>query len=420
MKFIVTSIGTRGDMEPFLALGEILKKRGHEVICLFPEQFRKLAEDSGFGFASLGSEFIDLLESKTGKQAMGGAASGFTKILAYIKLGAAFSSVNKEIIHKQFQEIEALQPDRIIHNGKAIYPIIWGVKHPKRNILVSPVPYLLHPVKDHAHIAFSGKNYGKLINQFTYWIGNTGLTATVMKSVKWLKLPFAISRSQIVDALQNSRAIYTISPTLVPKPNYWGEHIKVLGYHERNKQVNWQPDEALLNFIERNPKFLLITFGSMTNPEPAKKTQRVLQVLQKHNIAAIINTAAGGMEKPDNFASDTIHFVNQIPYDWVLPKAYGMVHHGGSGTTHMGLKNGCTTTIVPHIIDQFMWNNKMAELGVGPIGPPITKLHSASFEKGLVQVWNNSEMKTKAEQIAQYMQAEGFEEAVYEELVSEV
>jgi UDP:flavonoid glycosyltransferase YjiC (YdhE family) len=52
MKIILLSIGTRGDMEPFLAIGELLKERGHQVICAFPGQFRELAEDSEMEFIS--------------------------------------------------------------------------------------------------------------------------------------------------------------------------------------------------------------------------------------------------------------------------------------------------------------------------------------------------------------------------------
>ncbi|MEL7223125.1 MAG: glycosyltransferase, partial [Bacteroidota bacterium] len=70
MKIILTSIGTRGDMEPFLAIGEILKEKGHDVTCLFPEQFRSLAIDSGFEFESLGSKFIEMLDSPAGRIAM--------------------------------------------------------------------------------------------------------------------------------------------------------------------------------------------------------------------------------------------------------------------------------------------------------------------------------------------------------------
>ncbi|MGD9900762.1 MAG: glycosyltransferase, partial [Calditrichaceae bacterium] len=63
MKIILISVGTRGDMEPFMAIGEILKEKGHRVICAFPEQFRNLAQDSALEFASLGTKFIKMLDS---------------------------------------------------------------------------------------------------------------------------------------------------------------------------------------------------------------------------------------------------------------------------------------------------------------------------------------------------------------------
>ena len=80
MKILLLSIGTRGDMEPFLAIGELLAGKGHEIVCAFPEQFRSLAGDSGFRFLSLGTEFIEMLESPEGKSAMGGSAHRMEKV----------------------------------------------------------------------------------------------------------------------------------------------------------------------------------------------------------------------------------------------------------------------------------------------------------------------------------------------------
>ena len=53
MKIIPLSVGTRGDIEPFLAIGKILKEKGHLVICAFPEQFRNLTEELNLQFVSL-------------------------------------------------------------------------------------------------------------------------------------------------------------------------------------------------------------------------------------------------------------------------------------------------------------------------------------------------------------------------------
>ena len=146
MKIILTSIGTRGDMEPFLAIGEILKKKGHHIICLFPEQFRSLAEDSGFEFISLGSKFIELLDSPQGRVAMGGGKFGLKKLKAYIKLIVMQPAANEEMIKKQEECIQTYKPDRVIHHPKAIYPILWSMQNKGKTVLRSPVPYM-HYVK---------------------------------------------------------------------------------------------------------------------------------------------------------------------------------------------------------------------------------------------------------------------------------
>lgn len=414
MKFILNSIGTRGDMEPFLAIGTILKKKGHEVVCLFPEQFRSLAEDSDLRFISLGSEFIDLLDSDDGKAALGGSSSGFPKILAYFRLARKFQGMNKQLVQRQREAIDAEQPDKIIRNGKPMYPVLWSLKTKKETILISPVPYL-HYVKGHAHLAFNG-NFGSFINKLTYAIGNFGIRKTELASAKWLKLK--VSSSAVKQQLEKEKTIYTISPSLFPRPDAWPQHLQVLGYHERDKAIHWKPDSELLNFLEKHPKILFLSFGSMTNPKPEEKTNTFLQILEKHKIPALINTGKGGLQQSNQYQKELFHFVDQIPYDWAFNKMYAAIHHGGSGTTHMSLKHGCATMIIPHIIDQFVWNKMVAEKGAGPLGMAISKIKSGSLEDKILDLWNNTNYKQKALQISRKMQSEDFEEVLYQSLIS--
>ena len=72
MQFLLHSIGTRGDVEPFVTFAGFIKEQGHEVKCVFPEQFRSLSADAGMPCASLGMEFIQLIEGEDGKLVMGG------------------------------------------------------------------------------------------------------------------------------------------------------------------------------------------------------------------------------------------------------------------------------------------------------------------------------------------------------------
>lgn len=193
MKVILISIGTRGDMEPFLAIGDILKEKGCHVICAFPEQFRKLAEDADMEFRSLGLKFTELLDSDDGKAALGGSGSVLKKMLAYIKLALKQKDINKELVNRQYALIESDNPDRIVYNGKAIYPIIWGIHNRGKTILVSPVPYM-HYVKNHTHVAFNS-NYGSFLNKLTYGLANLGLIMTVQITAKWLKMSEKITRT---------------------------------------------------------------------------------------------------------------------------------------------------------------------------------------------------------------------------------
>ena len=138
MKIVLIYVGTRGDMEPFIALGEMLKENGHDVTCAFPEQFRKLA-----------------LKQK---------------------------EANLELLFRQRELIDEVQPDRVIYNGKAVYPVIWGLQNRGKTIFVSPVPYV-HYVKGHSHVAFNN-DFGGSVNKLTFSLAYSGMVTTVRLSNK--------------------------------------------------------------------------------------------------------------------------------------------------------------------------------------------------------------------------------------------
>ncbi len=416
MKIILVSVGTRGDMEPMLAVGQIAQQRGHQVICAFPEQFQRLAEEAGLEFASLGEKYIEMLDSDAGKKAMGGGGSGLEKLLATLKLARNQTAANKQLVHRQYEIVQRHKPDRLVFNGKATYPVIWEVDNPGKTTLIVPAPYF-HYVRDRAHLVFN-RNLGPLLNKQTYALANFGLVTTVKMSAGWLNLG-GVSRKAIGRALRNGKAIYTISPALFPRPDYWPNNRQVLGYHQRDRATSWQPDDALTGFLarHRDDRLLFITFGSMTNPRPEEKTGLIVDILQRNQIPAVINTAAGGLVKPDDYDPALLHFVSQIPYDWIFPRVYGVIHHGGSGTTHMALKYGCASMVIPHIVDQFVWDSIIAQLGAGPRGLRVGKLSAASLEPKILALFEERAFKAKARQIAAQMAQESFEDELYQTII---
>jgi len=323
MKIILTSIGTRGDIEPFLAIGKILKEKGHQVICAFSEQFRELTENCDIEFASLGKKIDDLSESDAGRTAMGGG-SGIKKFFAYIKLARNSKAPNKEKEFKLYELIKQERPDRIVYHSKNVYPLIWEYKNRGKTIFVSPFPYF-HYVKGHPFLVFS-KNYGEYFNKLTFKLYDFGVVTGTMIIKKWLQINDKITRKQLKNIIHSRKFIYTISPSLFPRPSYWESNVKILGHQELKRKTDWKPEKKLTEFIEKYEKILFITFGSMINPEPKLKTKIILEILERNKIPAIINTAYGGLIKPDKFNSELICFVSQIPYDWIFPKMYAVAN----------------------------------------------------------------------------------------------
>lgn len=418
MKILLISIGTRGDIEPFLTLGSLLKNRGHQVFGAFPAQFRNLAEDAGIDFLELDKGFLELIEGEDGQLAMGGKGAWWNKVGAMIRLYKKSISVNKILFDQQAEFVEQLQPNRIVYGGKATFPIIWSTQELNKAIMLSPVPCLIHPVKAYPHLGFKGK-YGAFLNKLTYRLANWGLIKHVTSSSKAYRKEHGISDKAVRQTIFNNKFIYAISPSIFPEQEDWPDHAKIMGYHERDKGSQWQPPKELEAFIAKHPKIVLITFGSMTNPEPEKKTKIILDILQKHQIPAIINTASGGLKEPENYLKGLVYFVDRIPYDWAFPKMYAVIHHGGSGTTHTTLKYGCAAMIIPHIIDQFLWNVLMKDLAVGPKGQAVSKLSFRKMEENLLDLWENPKYKSKAETISKAMLAEDFEDAICEYVVED-
>jgi len=417
MKALLFSIGTRGDIEPFLAIAEVLKDRDWDVICVFPEQFRETVESMGLPFYGFSREFLDMLDSREAKMFMGGQGSLFKRIKFLVKMAWVGIKLSKDILELHHRVQKEENPDRVLYHPKCNYSLIWGMANPGKSILVSPIPGVAHTIK---HRTVLG-NYGRILNKLSYWVQNTMkaiMLRIVSKRYRKDYPDLKITISSIKKAmLEKEKTFYAISPSLFPKPEYWPSSAHIVGYYERDKTVNWQPDETLTSFLKKNEKIVFVTFGSMSNANPKETTRMIVEVLERNSIPAIINTSGGGLEKIAE-ASNNIHFATNLPYDWLFPKIDAVVHHGGSGTTHTALKHGCPSLIIPHILDQFFWNDTISELQLGPKGMSIKNLDESNFESKLMDLVNNDCYKNNAELIAKKMKAESNKNKLYELIVS--
>jgi UDP:flavonoid glycosyltransferase YjiC (YdhE family) len=406
MKIILMVIGTRGDVEPFLAIAEQYKKEGHEVICAFPAQFKSLAEELGAGFFPFQKEFLEMLNTLEGKTALGGGESFMKRLKAYFGLYKQNKVVSFALMQQMEELLEEEQPDLVFHSLKAMYPVFWNLSNPGKVVLISPVPCVVHPVNHMAAIFLLGKNFGKRINRWSYRFTHS-LSMRFAKNQLRRMGHSHITTKAMMDSLYHVPLYYTVSPYLFPPQPNWPAHVKVTGYLERVKTRNWKPSEELSLFLERHPHPLFITFGSMTNPDPIGKTDHILRLLKRHRIPAMINSAAGGLVEPKEYSREDIHFVTDIPYDWIFPQVRAVIHHGGAGTTHLALKYGRPSMIIPHIPDQHLWNRIISLAGAGPKGPSVSKVASPDFEEKLLDLISNETYQKNALELGIKLKTEG-------------
>ena len=417
MKLLLLSLGSRGDMDPFLAVGERFAAAGWEVVCAMPEQFGKLVAAAGFRFHPLDRRFYALIENSDVQNFMGQRGSWWQRGRQLWRLYQESKDIQRQLLREQHAIMEVEQPDRILFHPKCMYPVLWHHRHPGRAATLLPVPGLLHPLYEHPPIVMSTKNYGRFANKLLNRLAGYGRAKAMADTLPEVAAHFpkiAIKGNALERySVERITSIYTVSPHLFAPPAHWSAHAHVVGYYARRESTTYTPPAALVAFLERHPKVLFVTFGSMVNADPAGTTQTLLTLLRKHEIPTLINTFSGGLQRIDN-APDHICFTQSVPYTWILPKVHAAIHHGGSGTTHMATRSGCPSLIVPHIFDQYYWNWVVQQRGLGPAGLPIKQLTPNRLESKLLELWHSAVYKPNAMRLATAMQTETNSEELIE------
>lgn len=418
MRYLLIAIGTRGDIEPFLALGQLLQANEQEVQCIFPAQFEALTISAGLDFSPLDHRFLELLETEAGRGIMGQKGGKLKRLGLLFNIARQSWSLQKTLVLEQQAAVDNFLPDRIIYHPKAVLGRIWGMDNPNRSWMLSPIPNVLHPSQEYSHIGIS-KDLGKWGNRLTYRLTNyvtARMTNSMAKQVASHYPRISYSTKNLLNySLKKLKVIYPISTSLFTPPKEWPQRAQVTGYLERNKVINWQPSDELVAFLNKQSEakrpIVFITFGSMVNARPEHNTQLIIKVLEASPYAAIINTSSGGLQQ---LAADSerIFFTSDIPYDFIFSRVKAVIHHGGSGTTHTAIKHGCASMILPHIIDQFFWNRRIAALGAGPLGVKISKLNTDNFSKLLHELMENDNYRSTAQRLGQQMQSEDAEAGI--------
>lgn len=199
---------------------------------------------------------------------------------------------------------------------------------------------------------------------------------------------------------------YCWSPGLVPKPADWGPEIDIAGFVFLELASSFKPPESLAKFLEASEPPVYIGFGSIVVDDPDKFTALIFEAVKKAGVRALVSKGWGGLGDENN-TPENIYMLENTPHDWLFPRVSAVVHHGGAGTTAIGLKCGKPTLIVPFFGDQPFWGAMVAKAGAGAHEAlPYKHITADKLAEGIMQCLS-PEAKENAEKIAKGIAAEG-------------
>lgn len=403
MFITILATGSRGDVQPYIALGIELKKAGHTIRIATFENFESFVKSHGLEFAPIQGDVAKAAASINGQDAMR-ADNPLKFLFSFKKLQALVFDVQKDFF------AACAGSDAIIyHPGAAIgYFIAQHLKIP--SILATPFP--MTPTRDFPSLIFyDAPRLGKTFNLLTHKILSEIMWFASSAPIKqFWKKEFGKAPANFASPFpkQTTRANPTViscSNYVFPRPADWPEHVYCSGYWFLDEEADWKPTDDLLDFLESGEPPVYIGFGSVGDPAlAAQTTQLAIEALSLSGQRGILATGWSGMSRIENIP-ENIFMLESAPHAWLFPRMAAVVHHGGAGTTAAGLRAGVPGIIIPSGNDQFAWGRRIDELGVGSKPIPRKNLSAEKLSEAIKFVLTN-EKKAAARDLGANIQRE--------------
>ncbi|KAG9091707.1 hypothetical protein FRC06_000445 [Ceratobasidium sp. 370] len=383
MNVNIMIVGSRGDVQPYLALGQRLQQHGHVVRLATHETFRQMVKDAGLRFFNIGGDPHELMSYMVRNPGLipgleslkNGDIGKKQRMVAEILEGCYLSCIEPDAEQDGGATFAA---DAIISNPPTFAHIHCAEALGIPLLLSFTMPWCAtasfpHPL---VNIKQSNKTEPRMANYYSYGLVDfmtwQGLGHTINKfRMKRLNLPYLGTQSA-VGILERCGVpwTYCLSPALVPKPSDWMSHIDVVGFYFLDLAKGYTPPKGLQEFLDAGEPPIYIGFGSIVLDDPQQITRSVLAAITQSGVRAIISPGWGGLDEGMiKAAGPNVYALGNVPHDWLFERVSAVCHHGGAGTTAIGLRCGKPTIIVPFFGDQPWWASQIARRGAGP--PPI-------------------------------------------------
>jgi UDP:flavonoid glycosyltransferase YjiC (YdhE family) len=380
MRITLLAVGSRGDVQPAVALGVRLRQAGHTVRLGSYAQFADLAAEHGLAFTPIAGDIAAMLQSEEGRatldthnplrllklirdhiretaeQTKADVMAACEDAEGLVSLGAFYYLADAVAAVKGLPHITAqLQP--LFATGEFPAPLL-------------PAPPLRTPALNRLSHATS---------EVLFWQAMRPVVNQARRDFGLGPLPW---RPTLAQAIRDGvLALCAFSRLLVPRPADWPPSAQITGFWFLDAPEGYTPPADLAAFLDAGDPPVYVGFGSMNTRDPRRTADLVLRALELSGRRGVLLRGWGGLDADD--LPPGVQMIDAAPHEWLFPRTAAVVHHGGAGTTAAGLRAGVPSILVPFFVDQPFWAERVAALGVGPAPIPRARLTAEGLARAL-------------------------------------
>ncbi|KGQ00926.1 hypothetical protein PAAG_12396 [Paracoccidioides lutzii Pb01] len=398
LRITCLTIGSRGDVQPYIALCKGLIAEGHRPKIATHKEFEPWIRHHGIEFAPVEGDPAELMRIcvENGMFTYSFLKEASSKFRGWIDdlLSSAWKSCqNSDIL------IESPSAMAGIHIAEALrIPYFRAFTMPWTRTRAYPHAFA---VPEH--------KMGGAYNYITYVMFDNVFWKAIAGQVnRWRKRELGL-RGTNLDKMQPNKVpfLYNFSPSVVPPPLDYSDWIRVTGYWFLDEGSSWTPPTELTNFIEQaqadKKKIVYIGFGSIVVSDPAALTKTIVDSVLRADVRCILSKGWSdrlgdpSSGKVEIALPPEIHQIKAAPHDWLFSQIDAAAHHGGAGTTGASLRAGIPTIIKPFFGDQFFFGSRVEDLG---------RLNVSAFSRALWEATHSERIIVKAKALGEQIRKE--------------
>ncbi|MGN9787767.1 glycosyltransferase [Nonomuraea sp. ZG12] len=407
MRVLILTHGTRGDVQPYVALALALHRAGHQPVLAAPVAMASLAEPYGLPFAPLHDGPNTLIDDPEIREAIETNYRGLRGKRVALQVMRRSKPLMARVLDDMAGAAEG-GADLVVHA-----PGMPG-QHFAEWLGVPAVPAALQPVWVPTG-AFRNPMLPlpvpRALNRASYlpiklMLRSFGGIADKLRAGR-LGLPRRRGRHDILRRPDGGPAtvLQAFSAHLLPAGLDYPAWVHTTGFWYLPAASGWSPPPELAAFLAGGDPPVYVGFGSMAGTDPARVGRVVAEAVRLAGVRAVLTSGWGGMRTGD--LPDTVFSLEQAPHDWLFPRMAAIVHHGGSGTTGAALAAGKPQVVCPFVADQPFWAARAHAAGVAPEPQPQRRLTAHGLAAAIRRAVTDRTMARAAAETGERIRTEG-------------